>query len=104
MLSVFWCGGYGGTEGGGFDYFIFEEDVSKAETAADDTAAAEDTADLFGCCIGCDIKIFGLTTEHKITDGAAGEVGGVAFFVETIEDFKGSAGNLLAADGVVVAG
>ena len=48
------------SEGGGFNDLLTKYDMDKLKTSSDDARASEQWADLFGCRIGGDVKVFGL--------------------------------------------
>ena len=63
------------TEGRDFDNIRAEHNVSQTETAADQTAVAEQFSHFVRRGIGRDIEIFGFALQQQITDTAADQIG-----------------------------
>ena len=64
LLCFFGGGGNRCAESGGFNGFVFEENMGKAKPTTDDAAISEKASNLFGSCFGGNIEVFGLAIEH----------------------------------------
>jgi hypothetical protein len=78
--------------------------MGQAKAASDETGIAEKVPDLPRVGIGGDVEVFGGLAHQKIADAPTHEVGGETIMVEPIKDLQSIGVDVLAGDGVLLAG
>ena len=66
------------------DNLASEAHVRESEAAPDKPAIAEQCLDLFGCGVGCDIKVLGMKLQHRIAHTTTNQESLVARLVESV--------------------
>jgi len=66
-------------KGGGFNDLLTKDDMDKLKTSSNDARASEQWTDLFGRCIGGDVKVFGLESNDEVPYGTTHDIGLIAF-------------------------
>ena len=63
------------TEGGYFDDLATKTHMYDAKAAANNSGVAKQFGYSLRCRVGCDIKIFGVSAEQEVANGASDEIG-----------------------------
>ena len=89
-------------ESGHLDDFSAKPDVYYSEAAPNKAGISEEGVYFLWCCIGCDIKVFGVAAKQQVANGAAHQIALESLATQSRHNLEGTVANIFAGNAVLI--